>query len=99
MGDKQRADALLRATKMAILFKSGVYEDIIDEAGKPNPPEKYEPKGKFAAACASVGLTDEEKDWLWNYLRHMNEKPPSGKKGKWESDKVRDADKWASTMW
>ncbi|MEJ2241871.1 MAG: hypothetical protein P8Y18_06995 [Candidatus Bathyarchaeota archaeon] len=81
------AKAKVRAQKyLKALFKDDTYTAIMNSLEpnlKPND---------FRKACSDAGLTTEETDWLWNYLKNC-------KKALWTNDKVRDDPPLANAGW
>jgi len=67
--DKNRGKATQRALKMAKLFKEEVWQPIMVAVDSGN-------KASFDIILLDpkVGLTQTEADWLWNYLKHTNDK-------------------------
>jgi hypothetical protein len=59
-------NALKRAKKMEKLFKKKYFDPIMDAL----VPIKNE--NAFRTACKTAGLAQEDEDWLWNYLQHID---------------------------
>jgi hypothetical protein len=63
--DRDRELAQKRAQKFTKLFKGEIFDDILNAAETKN-------EVAFKEACTGE-LEDSEIDWLWNYLKNMDE--------------------------
>jgi hypothetical protein len=68
---RQRDKALQRALKFTKLFQEETFENVLDSLAM--LPESVA-KTNFNAALDEAGIkAQEDKDWLYHYLQHMNE--------------------------
>jgi hypothetical protein len=66
--DLRRNYALHRALKWTKLFQKKHFDDIL------NAITPKADRGKFDTACDKIlGLTPEERKWLWNYLQYCGD--------------------------
>jgi hypothetical protein len=73
----KRDKALQRALKFAPLFQENTFENVLDSLSM--VPESAA-KTNFDAALDGAGIkAQEDKDWLYHYLQHMNEVKPNPK--------------------
>jgi hypothetical protein len=93
---KDRDKALQRALKFAVLFQESTFDEILAVLNSPTfDPNTTTRPTAFDTACNGANINNEdEKAWLWNYLKHMNE-PKSTEKKFWNDV----PDLYASTGW
>lgn len=75
--EQDRALAMDRARIMSVLFEAKTFSNIVQYLNIVLPQmvskkatEKEKAEG-FFAACGE-DITEEQKDWLWNYLKHYD---------------------------
>ena len=67
----ERQKAMARALKMAVLFNTKHFDNVMDAVYKPNYDNFKKFCGKDKQEYAQLEL--EEIDWLWNYLSKYND--------------------------
>ena len=67
---------------MTVLFNKGTYEAITGILDQIDPKNIDAKKSQFKAACGNA-INDQEKEWLWNYLKHYNKTLASTTDQKW----------------
>ncbi len=71
--NKDRAEALDRALRMAVLFRLENFDKVM-QAVRKNARDPMTAKKEFDAALDSAGLNNQlQKEWLWNYLKEYSE--------------------------
>jgi hypothetical protein len=79
----KREGALAKALAMTVLFNKGRYEAItgvLDRIGSENIVAL---EADFKAKCGTA-IDDDEKAWLWNYLKHYNKDLADSTDKKWK---------------
>ena len=64
---KDRDTALKRAKKFEKLFKEPVFDNILHAVDNKKLDD-------FKSACKAAKMDDSEIEWLWNYLKNMDDK-------------------------
>jgi hypothetical protein len=72
--DEDRALAMDRALIMSELFQKENFEKIVKVINTPVPKGSVDTRQKdFMKACPDT-ITNEQKKWLWNYLKNYDPK-------------------------
>ena len=77
-----REGAVAKAVAMSVLFKRGTYEAITNILDQIDPEDIDAKKNAFKVACGNE-IDDQEKEWLWNYLKHYNKALAKATDEKW----------------
>jgi hypothetical protein len=80
--EEDRAAAIDRAMRMAMLFQKDAYNEIMPILDKNQNRDEADQEDDFKKACIKHGLGNEDDiRELWKYLKHFKKRPGGGNPG------------------
>jgi hypothetical protein len=75
--EAERVAAIDRALRMAVLFQKTAFQPMMNILYDTTNSEAKK-KDNFVQFCKNHGLTDEDIEDLWKYLKHYRRRPGGG---------------------